>query len=1042
MSRGITTAGKNYLSNTSSARLAHLVRIELPGSTSSAPLYDYLTDFQTPISYGGDVYDSGKLKTVGRVVEEEGIVNYKVNIQVAGEFDEELERAITNPSTESYERKTIRIYRVYLGSDNTIIPMVEEGAGSLIYFEGFITNINVKDNLVSGSSVVTWECASIFQDFEKVTGRLIDDASHRGLDENGNAVVGAAVKPEFSTDTGFQHSNQAVGFAATYNATETTYRISKSGFLGLKSKLKTQEVSVQKQVDIGVDLTAKHIPVVYGVRKVKAEPIFVDVLNKAKGVVCAIYSVCEGPIDSFYNVYINGESAICSDGSLIYNEGRTCYGSQAQGHTLGIFSEDDMGAAFNGAPGEPAGDAVQAILTMLSTTVLGLDRSNGTSLLNDRTFDYEAVYRNLGPIIDPVDPPLPPYWDDEAIDLARKSGTVEYRVYSIPTKDNYYGLFVRHGSTDQRALPIFETIAKDAEAWMDYPPEPWEGFANQRIKGQDESYWDSNSRLRNTAYIAVMFQVNEEENQLPDIEVVVKGIPTKLSSENDTNPEQTTNPVWHLYDYLTSTIYGAGVDKSLLDFDSFASVAAVLDVEDTSYETSWVKYWNYLGWPDASSNSNRAKIQCNAVIDTSRTVLSNIKEMLEQFDGTINFVNGKYRLSVETYEEPTVTIPSADLMGGVTYTDTSNKDKWNSVDAAITDPALGWRSNQINFYSQQYLQQDNNVPKKGKLGYKNITNYYTARTRAKLRLNKSRYSKKYMLDTYYKYSDLTVNDKVYLEYPRLFPNYTPSLRVKKVTHHPDGKISLELEEYGVNMDAFGTQSEVDNTLPEVDTTVDIRPISLQIIDLPNATYDSVVSNTDTTALFVWDVGSTQDLSYFEVQNWDTSSSSISGQATYRIATSQMTNGMYYFPLGNLQEGTSYRFRVRSVDTSGNKSAYISIDYTPTADQTVPLKLPSPTNLAAANSTGSVFTGSNLILSWDFEHQGYTVSFELHILDTDDNIIASIGTSGTNYTFSLTSNIAAYSTNNAGQTGAYRAMKARVRAVYVNDSNKVSDWIYL
>lgn len=1034
MSRGITTAGKNYLSNTSSARLAHLVRIELPGSTSSAPLYDYLTDFQTPISYGGDVYDSGKLKTVGRVVEEEGIVNYKVNIQVAGEFDEELERAITNPSTESYERKTIRIYRVYLGVDNTIIPMVEEGAGSLIYFEGFITNINVKDNLVSGSSVVTWECASIFQDFEKVTGRLIDDASHRGLDENGNAVVGAAVKPEFSTDTGFQHSNQAVGFAATYNATETTYRISKGGFLGLSSKLKTREVSVQKQVDVGVDLTAKHIPVVYGVRKVKAEPVFVDLVNRSKGIVCAIYSVCEGPIHSFYNVYINGESAVCLDGDLVTNVGKACYGSQSLGHTMGIYSEDLMNVPST--PGDPVGDAMLKS-TDIVNKVFGENRTSLFSVTNDRSLYYNVLY---GVEIPALGDPLPQ--DPNDIAQARLEGTKQHRIYTVPTQDNSYTLFVRHGSEDQDALEIFESIAKDAEGWMINPPQAWEGFANQRLKGQDESYWDSNSRLRNTAYIAVMFEVNEEENQIPEIEVVVKGRPTKLSSENDTSPEQTTNPVWHLYDYITSSVYGAGVDRSLLDFDSFASVAAVLDVEDTSYETSWIKYWNYLGWPDASSNSNRAKIQCNTLVDTSRTVLTNIKEMLEQFDGTINFVNGKYRLSVETYEAPTVTIPSSDLIGGVTYTDTSNKDKWNSVDAAITDPALDWRSNQINFYSQQYLQQDNNVPKKGRLGYKNITNYYTARTRAKLRLNKSRYSKKYMLDTYYKYSDLTVNDKVYLDYPRLFPDYTPSLRVRKVTHHPDGKVSLELEEYGINMDSFGTQSEVDNALPGVDTTVDIRPISLQIIDLPNSTYDSVVSSTDTTALFVWDVGSTQDLSYFEVQNWDTSSSSISGQATYRVSLSQSTNGLYYFPLGNLQEGISYRFRVRSVDTSGNKSTYASIDYTPTADEVVPLKLPAPTNLAAANSVGSVFTGSNLILSWDFIDQGYSVSFELHILDTDDNIIASVGTSGTDYTFSLSSNIAAYSTNNSGQTGAYRAMKARVRAVYVNDSNKVSDWIYL
>ena len=66
-----------------------------------------------------------------------------------------------------------------------------------------------------------------------------------------------------------------------------------------------------RDVDLNFSLSAKYIPVVYGVDKIKGRPIFVDTKSNDSNNVYIADMLCEGEIGGIYDVYIDGQPSIC-----------------------------------------------------------------------------------------------------------------------------------------------------------------------------------------------------------------------------------------------------------------------------------------------------------------------------------------------------------------------------------------------------------------------------------------------------------------------------------------------------------------------------------------------------------------------------------------------------------------------------------------------------------------------------------------------------------------------------------------------------------
>jgi hypothetical protein len=323
------------LRNYTNIRRATLIRLESPLSTALAPIYLYYTDYSRSITYNGITYKSDVVQNIKNIKFTTELTAHKVKVQFSGLIEEQLSIALDNSS--SFLNKTIRISQLFL-DPLTEEPVLTEGA--VVLFEGLITGSSLSDRKSGNrhSSIIEWDCSNHFQDFQQVVGRITDDYAHRGMVVvNGQWAPSIATKrPEYATDKGFFHANKSISILAKYQTEETKYRmVKKKNWHGLSSSYNMQEYTeeVTREVDIRFDLSAKFLPIVYGVQKIPSIPIFADTDKNDPSSVWVVYAICEGEIEGFYGLNFDDAPVVC------YGEGdgedRICFGSKrVTGNTL------------------------------------------------------------------------------------------------------------------------------------------------------------------------------------------------------------------------------------------------------------------------------------------------------------------------------------------------------------------------------------------------------------------------------------------------------------------------------------------------------------------------------------------------------------------------------------------------------------------------------------------------------------------------------------------------------------------------------------
>ena len=983
----ILQSAKDYLANTSSVRIAHLVEIELAGTDG---VFDYITDYMSDVQFGTKIYTAGKVTKVGSITLTQGLKNYSLNVSVAGEFQEELDKG---SSDQSYEGRVINVYKAYLDEAGEIIPFDPATNGPQLFFRGKISRITIAENITKGSSVVTWACVGLLADFEKVNGRLTEDASHRGLVSGGlnNLPIPSdgAKKEAYKTDTGFLHANQTVSTSIKYISKEKEYYLKKS-WGGLKTKLREREVEVEREVSLNTSLTAKYLPVVYGVRRVPGIPVFLDVLKSDPSTVYCVYAVCEGEIDAFLNVYVDGISVICGD----LNESNTsgvCMGNMANGDTLAMYTYP-----------EPA----QQEYRRQRWYRYKYDRANDAS-------DYSQ------PASVPTNPTVGTSHGD-VIKVAAEKGPITFTFYHGKSDQTPNQILVNHAAANNFMIQGV-TKRADGTSWgADY-------WANSSVGV-------SGAALLDTAYVVAEFKMSADRESLPNLEFVVSGksVPVYTSPVSST-VQYTLNPVWHLLEYLTNPIYGAGISPSVdLDISSFISVANDLEQADTSYQFDFVTYWRYIGW--LNNTYSRARMQCNTLITTEDPVTKVVESILEQFDGSLAIIGGINTLSIENDYLPVTHIDISEVIGSVSMEEIPNKDKWNSINASIIDPAMDWSTNQINFFNSTYLAEDNNIRKKGRAIFSHITNYYTARAWAERQLNKSRFGRVIRFTTYYKYSYLKPNDNITFSYPRF--NYDQAkFRVTSVEVGADGLVRLTLRKYDSSIFSNTGQPKTEAPGGGAEPTPIVGGIGHVL--LPSGLVDITPPIEGVPyALIYWDTNTDPSILRYEVKSQEDPNFIVQALPNNTVEVAGQSKNYALYPV---LPSTTYTIKVQTLTKSGSRSPYSLYTFT-TPAVVVPSIVPKVRNFVVINiSTDGTFTGPNLTLQWTTNINDYADTYNIQILDPNTQTVVfetSVGFSVATYTFTLSSNMSSYAIQNGGAIGAYRNLAPRIRAV---KNGSYSDW---
>jgi hypothetical protein len=474
---------------------------------------------------------------------------------------------------------------------------------------------------------------------------------------------------------------------------------------------------------------------------------------------------------------------------------------------------------------------------------------------------------------------------------------------------------------------------KDSESLIRV--EPHFGTDGQSTSGilSTLSNWGSNHKLSGLCYLALRFKWNQDAfSGIPKVQAKIKGrkVRTYNSSLVEQSPSFQTNPSWCLLDYLTNERYGKGLAISSIDLQSFYDASVICATQVEPY----------------SGASNINIFDTNAVLDTSRKIIENVRELVKGCRGYLPYTSGKYKLIIETTGTASITLNEDDIIGGYSLSSPNKNDRYNRCIVSFINPDRNYQVDEVQFppiddsglpNADQHTTMknaDGGFSLEGRFDFKTITSPYQAEEMAEIILRRSREAITLSINVSFDAYDLAVGDIVGITHSSLGFS-SKNFRVLEVTFNEDFTIGLGLIEHQDSHYTWATKTQVSSTpttnLPNPFTTIDLSQVInfLFVEDTIVAYNDGVIITKliinvlplDQPQGFSGDGIASEPpdafFDYFEVEI------SEDNQTFTVVGLGKQSR----FEVLNVKDDTQYFVRVRYVNTAGVRSDYISTTHT-------------------------------------------------------------------------------------------------------------------
>ena len=382
---------------------------------------------------------------------------------------------------------------------------------------------------------------------------------------------------------------------------------------------------------------------------------------------------------------------------------------------------------------------------------------------------------------------------------------------------------------------------------------------------QEAPNWTSDHKLSGLAYLALRFEWKKITDQasadnnpygggIPNVKAVIQGkkifdAKTLTSSHSTAYASETevftNNPVSVLLDYMRNPRYGKGLANSAFNFATWKTAADLCDQTVT-----------YL-----SSTTGKA-FTCDAVIDTSQSVMSNIKILLLGFRGIMPFTQGAYKLLIEhggddtditsTATPSTVfTVTNDHIVGGIQLEGESKVNKVNRCIVTYVDPDADYQPNQAVFPTNgsstdnSFMTEDNQVRLEKTVTLPTVASREQALQFAEVFTKRSRAQKTITFNTTIATSNTTVGDLITVQNEHI--GLDGIFRISDIVIDVDGSVGITAIEHQPSTYAIAAKS-ADITRPSI-----ALPNPQQVIAPTNVTCASGaaqnLTGTDTTGYF-------------------------------------------------------------------------------------------------------------------------------------------------------------------------------------------------
>ena len=425
------------------------------------------------------------------------------------------------------------------------------------------------------------------------------------------------------------------------------------------------------------------------------------------------------------------------------------------------------------------------------------------------------------------------------------------------------------------------------------------------------SSWGSNHRLRGICYLALRFKWNQDVfGGIPTVQAKVKGkkIVTLASNLSEQTASFSTNPAFCLLDYLRNERYGKGLATTSLDLQSFYDASQVCVTQVTPF----------------SGGSDINLFDCNAVVDTSKKVIDNVRDIIKGMRGYLPYVQGKYKLVIETTGTASVSLTEDDIIGGYALASPTKNSKFNRVIVSFINPDRNFQVDEIQFppiddsglaSADQHATMktaDGGFLLEHRADFRTITSPYQAEEMAEIILRRSRESLGLSINCGFKAYELHIGDIVNVTLSSLGFS-SKAFRVLSMTFREDYTIDLNLVEYQASHYTFATKGQVSST----PSTTLPNPFSIQAPASLTLT-DELIEYADGVVLTRLNilVGASTDqfVQYYQVE------AKKSTESDFKIISSGTQLNHEFI---NVVDDITYDVRVKAINSFGVSSSYTS-----------------------------------------------------------------------------------------------------------------------
>jgi hypothetical protein len=466
--------------------------------------------------------------------------------------------------------------------------------------------------------------------------------------------------------------------------------------------------------------------------------------------------------------------------------------------------------------------------------------------------------------------------------------------------------------------------------------------------------WGASHKLSGVAYLGIRIKYDGDVfGGIPEIQCVIRG--RKVYDPRTATTAYSTNPALCLRDYLTNARYGKGLPSSAINDTMFGAAATYYD------DTTVTPY---------SGGSDINLMDCNARLDTGKTIFNNVKELLQGMRGLLPYSDGQYGLIVDQAASSTFDLTPHNITSDITVQNAGKGKRFNRVIAKFPNPDANWQQDSVTFPKAgssdetTFLNEDNGEELIRNITLNTITSIYQARDIARIvclasRKNVNAVSLKATSEAL----NIAVGDVVNLEHPSLgwTGSATQNMRVTATQLLSSGEVNLSLLEYNGSIYPFAQGDEAldnqDTSLPNpFEVGAPQAPITAteRVILGPDGTYQSAIT-------LDWAEADDAFVNEYEVQ-WKKSTDSVYEN---NARTEETEIDIFNLEV-NQTPGSeiTYNFRVRSINTLGVRSGFLSLDFALDGDVTPPAQ---PDDLNAEGGINSItFTWDNPSDS-DFKH---------------------------------------------------------------------------